>query len=244
MADQARPTRPSRIARCSEPVYGRALWQATGGDHPMNHDQRAAALLLRLCLRPDGTLPRTPLLAAAARAALVADLALAGAVTSTDTALEVDTGPTGFAPADNLLRRVVDRPDKSLGWWLRRGPDCIHDVIDYLLHTQTWSARHATFGHRYRDNDPAAVEAAAHQVDAALSGQDSSAHTAVLAAIIGAVGSTQERGGRLANPTLLHACGPAEWLIGDIVSYLLQQRALLNAAAADAQAALAINFLQ
>jgi hypothetical protein len=211
----------------------------------MSHDQpHAAARLLRLCLRPDATLPRTPLLASATRAALLADLALAGALTNADTGLELDTTPTGYVPADNLLRGVLDQPDKSLGWWLRRGPDCVRDVIDDLLRTGTWTARHTTFGHRYRDIDPATVAADANQIRAALAAHHTDPHTAVLAAIIGALGTPQQSGGQPASAALLDDCGPADWLVGDIVSYLLERRAFLNAAAADAQAALTINFLQ
>jgi hypothetical protein len=83
---------------------------------------QVATRLLRLSLRPDGRLAKSPLLAATARAALLADLAEHGALTSGPAGLQLDTTRTGFEPADRLLTGVAAQPDQTLEWWVRRGP--------------------------------------------------------------------------------------------------------------------------
>ena len=42
----------------------------------------------------------------------------------------IDTAPTGFAPADGLLAAVDRDPQRSLAWWIGRGPDVRQPLID------------------------------------------------------------------------------------------------------------------
>lgn len=211
------------------------------GDQP-----RVATRLLRLCLRSDGSLSRSPLLAATTRAALLADLALHGALTSTTFGLELDTTPTGFAPADQLLDAVVAQPDQNLEWWVRRGPDALRDVVADLLATGVWTRAHTGLGRRYRDNDPITVKADAVGLRAVLDGATTpdAPSTAVLVTLLGVIGTDGLPGGQQPTEADLAACGRARWLMGDLVDYLLARRRLFDAAATEARIALTANFIQ
>jgi hypothetical protein len=207
-------------------------------------EQHAATRLVRLCLHPDGTLPRSPLLASTARAALLADLALHEALTSTADGLGLDTTPTGFIPADNLLAAVAAEPDKSMEWWLRRGTDAVRDIVADLLATGVWTRRLTGVSRRYRDTDPAGVKTDAVGVHDILDGATADRpSTAVLAALVGVVGTDEQPGGQHSTDSELAACGAASWLMSDLIDYLLARRKLLNAAAADARIALSANFI-
>ena len=203
-----------------------------------------ASRLVRLCLRPDGTLPRTPLLGSAVRGALLADLALSGALTSTPDGLEVDITPTGFEPADRLLHAVLRHPDRTTEWWLRRGPNGVEDVAADLVRRGVWSRRHGGLGTRYVEHDALEVRADAERVRAATCGQPDSASTAALAAIAQVLGADGSGNEQRPDAALLLACAPAGWLMDDLVDYLITRRSLLAAAAADARIALMANFIQ
>lgn len=208
-------------------------------------EQPVAIRLVRLCLRRDGTLPRSPLLAATARAALLADLALHDALASSASGLDLDTSPTGFMPADNLLAAVAAQPDKSMEWWLRRGTDAIHDTVADLLASGLWTRQLAGFSRRYQDTDQAGARNDAARVHEVLDGTSADAPgTAVLAALIGVLGTDDQPGGQRPSESLLRACGTAQWLMGDLIDYLLARRRMLQAAATEARIALSANFIQ
>jgi hypothetical protein len=198
--------------------------------------------LLRLSLRPDGRLAKSPLLAATARAALLADLAEHGALTSGPTGLELDTTPTGFEPADRLLVGVAAQPDQTLEWWVRRGPDSVRDLVADLLGAGLWIREQGRS--RFWDTAPSDVRADAARLRAVLDGAaaDTPA-TAVLAALLGVTGTDTLSGGQYPTDSNLAACGSARWLIGDLVEYLLARRRLLAAAADDARISLFMNSI-
>lgn len=207
-------------------------------------DHSVATRLIRLCLRSDGALPRSPLLSSTTRAALLADLALSQALTSEDAVLDVDTTPTGVAAADKLLAAVAAVPDKSLDWWLRRGPDAVHDVVADLLARGVWARQLTHLSRRYTDSDPTFVASDAARVRKVLEGsKPDTPATAVLAALIGVVGTKDRPGGRLPTTAAVAGCGAARWLIPDLVDYLLARRKLLQAAATDARTALSANYI-
>lgn len=208
--------------------------------------------LIRVCRSSSGALTKTTLLGCATRAAVLADLAFAGALTNTEDGLEVDTAATGFAPADNLLAAIVRQPDKSMEWWLRRGPDSVADVVDELLRTGVWSRRRVGLGHHYEEHDRSAV---AHDLDQLRDGVshsdgdvgDDGHHeldppSAALAVIVQAAGAGRTGPSRPSNGLVL-ACAPVGWLIQDLAGYLVDRAALINAAAADARASLSVNFM-
>lgn len=201
-----------------------------------------ATRLLRLSLRPDGRLVKSPLLAATARAALLADLAGHGALTSGPTGLELDTTPTGFEPADRLLAGVAAQPDQTLEWWVRRGPDSIRDLVADLLGAGLWIREEGRS--RFWDTEPARVRADAARLRAVLDGAAvDTPSTAVLAALLGVTGTDALPGGQYPTDSNLAACGPARWLMGDLVDYLLARRRLLAAAADDARISLFMNSI-
>jgi hypothetical protein len=198
--------------------------------------------LLRLSLRPDGRLANSPLLAATARAALLADLAEHGALTSGPAGLELDTTPTGFGPADRLLAGVAAQPDHTLEWWVRRGPDSIRDLGAYLLGAGLWIREEGRS--RFWDTEPAGVRADAARLRAVLDGAAADTPcTAVLAALLGVIGTDALPGGQHPTDSDLAACGRAQWLMGDLVDYLLARRRLLAAAADDARISLLMNSI-
>lgn len=204
-----------------------------------------ATRLVRLCLRPDGVLLRSPLLASTTRAALLADLALHEALTSTASGLGLDTTRTGFTPADNLLAAVAADPNKTMERWLRRGTDAVHDAVADLLATGTWTRQLARFGRRYRDGDLSSVKIDAARVRRALEGGDPETPSiAVLATLVGVVGTDEQPGGQHPTDSDLAACGAAGWLMGELIDYLLARRKMLAAAAAEARIALSANFIQ
>jgi hypothetical protein len=203
-----------------------------------------ATRLLRLCLQPNGTLLSTPLLASTTRAALLADLARHGALVTTPGGLELDTTTTGFVPADNLLAAVAARPDKTMEWWLRRGTPAVRDVVAELLHSRTWTRRRDSVARRYRDGDPAAVHIDGRRVQAALNGTPDDVGTAVLAVLVGVIGTVDAPGGQHPTDDVLVACGPVRWLMEDLSTYLLVRRAVLTASAAEARIAVWGNFVQ
>jgi hypothetical protein len=208
-------------------------------------DLHVATRLVRLCLHPDGALLRSPLLAATTRAALLADLALHEALTTSASGLGLDTTPTGFTPADNLLAAVAAEPDKTMEWWVRRGTDAVHDVVADLLATGMWTRQLTRFARRYRDGDPASVKIDAERVrDVLEGGTPRAASTAVLATLIGVVGTDDHPGGQHPIDSDLVACGAAGWLMGELIDYLLARRKMLAAAAAEARIALSANFIQ
>lgn len=208
-------------------------------------EHHVATRLVRLCLRQDGTLPRSPLLASTARAALLADLALHDALASSASGLDLDTTATGFMPADNLLAAVAAQPDKSMEWWLRRGTDAVRDTAAELVATRVWTRQLTGFGRRYRDTDPAGVRSDARWVQQVLDGASADAPgTAVVASLVGVLGTHDHPGGQYPSESLLDACGTAGWLMGDLIVYLLARRRMLEAAAAEARIALSANFIQ
>lgn len=207
-------------------------------------EQHVATRLVRLSLRRDGSLPRSALLASTVRAAVLADLALHGALTDSPSGLGLDTTPTGFTPADNLLAAVAARPDKNAEWWLRRGTDAIHDTVADLLATGVWTRHLTGLSHHYRDTDPAGARADARNVHAIFHDtRPDTPATAVLVGLVGVLGIDDEPAGQYPTESVLSACGEAEWLMGDLIEYLLARRRLLDASAADARMALSANFL-
>jgi Golgi phosphoprotein 3 (GPP34) len=233
---------PSGVSTAS---HVRGVLTAAGGMVSVS-GEHVATRLVRLCLHRNGTLLRSPLLASSVRAALLADLALHGALIVSASELEVDTSPTGFKPADNLLAAVAAQPDQKLEWWLRRGTDAVRDTVSELLASGLWTRRLTRISRRYEDNDPASVKADAKLVRTVLAGGAAADNprAAVLAVLVGVIGTDEQPGGE--QPTLaeLARCGAAQWLMGDLTDYLLVRRKVLIAAASEARISLSANFIQ
>jgi hypothetical protein len=108
-------------------------------------DGGVAVRVSALCLGSRGRPSPLLICSAAVRAALLLDLALAGRITETEDAVEVDATPTGFAPADRLLAAVVAEPDRSLDSWLDERRLTLDDVIAANVSSGRWDRRDLAF---------------------------------------------------------------------------------------------------
>jgi hypothetical protein len=83
-----------------------------------------------LCLDARGRPARVLICSAAVRAGLLLDLALAGRITETADAVEIDATPTGFGPADRLLAAVGAERERSLDSWLDERRLGLRDLVE------------------------------------------------------------------------------------------------------------------
>jgi hypothetical protein len=117
-----------------------------GPDRPstgVGPDTSVAVDVLGLALRFfGGHLSRIPVLAHGVRGGLLIDLALAGRISSTDTGTEMDTTPTGWALADELLHDIDRHPTRSMSDLLQRGHPHLSTAIDDLRSSGQWRLEH------------------------------------------------------------------------------------------------------
>ena len=198
--------------------------------------ERVAVKLARFALPVVTMRPQPGLLNPAIRAAVLIDLALTGTLTQAGDLLEVDTTPTGFAPADHLLEAVTEQPDKPLAWWLYHAPISIHDIAHVLVAAGVWD-RHGPF-RRYRALQPQQTAAEQNQLLADLRRdyRPTDAATTMLLNLLPIKGWP-------APPLALDRYGAADWLVPDLEASLRQRLATLNASAQDARNAQSANFI-
>jgi hypothetical protein len=171
-----------------------------------------ACRLGRLCADAKGRVGRGPVLFDhAARVALIIDLALLGRVTRTLDQIDIDTTPTGFAPADAVLCHIDHHPDRRMTELFAHGPVTLLDVLDPVR----LSARPL----RRSKSVLVPLELIAIErdgVSAALQGQPDSEKTAVLAMIAYTLRLTLD----VPSPSALAPYGRNAWLITDSLAYL------------------------
>lgn len=202
----------------------------------MSEPVRVAVELTALALPAVTRRPRSALLDPVVRAAVLIDLALDGALVQVRDGLEIDTTATGFAPADQLLDAVTERPDRALVWWLYNAPITVHDTAGVLVDAGRWE-RYGPW-RRYRDLDPDRTTADRTRLVAALQGDydPAQAVTATLLAILRPAGWP--------SPAFAaDRCGPANWLMPDLEASLRRRQATLDASASDARNAASSSFI-
>ncbi|WP_375474492.1 GPP34 family phosphoprotein [uncultured Jatrophihabitans sp.] len=183
--------------------------------------------------------PRSSAVDPTLRAALLIDLALAGALTD---GLEIDTTPTGFTPADQLLTAVADEPDKPLAWWLHHAPVTARTFADALVQEGVWDADGRGPLRRYRDALPQQRSAELSRLGTALRRPPLEAGAAATALLLD----------QLRVPDLPHGfrgrgqaehCGAASWLAPDLVDHLERWQEILEGSNRAAREAYLLNFL-
>jgi hypothetical protein len=107
--------------------------------------------LSSLCLDAGGRLRDYALWDAAARGALLVDLARTDRLTQEEDSVVVDSTPTGFAPADRLLGAIGVEPERSFDWWLDHGAVRMVDIAEANVASGRWSPRRRLWGRRYGD---------------------------------------------------------------------------------------------
>ena len=180
---------------------------------PGQVDDWGTGVAMRLaCLALDrGRLTDDLVTALAVRGALLVDLALRGRLQETDDHIEVDTGPTGFPPADRLIAGGA----ASLSELLRRGQVDQHDLAAEHLRRGSWTRRRRWLMERYVDRRAERTRAD----EDALSAPPDDGWTPVDAALIAIAGAL----GLLAGPRtlppeeLLVETGPVRWLVDLVV---------------------------
>ena len=197
--------------------------------------------LLRVALQAhDGRLKFPGVLAPTLRGAVLVDLAAAGRLQRAADGTQIDTTPTGWDAADELLTGVNDHPDRTLEWWLRRGTPHLHELIAELLADGVWSiARHGlgSTTTRYVDAEEARIQNLCDHVEnvAAGTATPEDEREAALSCLAVSSGSTAPVGDDRLND-LLNSCGPISWIVRDVIAYL-------QAAQADDRAGLQANLM-
>ncbi|WP_170861085.1 GPP34 family phosphoprotein [Trujillonella endophytica] len=175
-----------------------------------------------LCLDSQGRLSDLLIASAAVRAGLLLDLALAGRVTQTDDAVEIDAEPTGFPPADRLLAAVVAEPGRPLDGWLDERRLGLADLAAANEASGRWVRRRQLLRRdRY-------VDRAADQTrrDLARSpevgGVGLTAQDAAVTAVAAAAGLLDRRRGEPDEPSpgLLAATGDVRWLADHVTGHV------------------------
>jgi hypothetical protein len=191
-------------------------------------DSWATVRLVRLSRPIVDNFPRPKVLDPLVRAGLFTDLALRGHIVSGAERLEVDTRPTGFAPADDLLRSVLGMPDRPLAWWLFNGQIGFSTVATYLVATGVWASKR--FGRNYVDQDAesAAADLACVKQAFETGGEGHNPETVTVACLLQLLPAFGPEGGRAALRLAEH-CGEASWLARDLVNELARERTRLDA---------------
>ncbi len=187
----------------------------------------------------DGGVLRTGLLTdAVVRAAILADLALAGALGED---MDIDVSPTGFEPADRLLAAIVADPTRPLGWWLRHAPVRPTDVADVLVGEGRWLAEPRTLihrAHRYVRNDSWAAPASLQSTAPHSTGPPFWAASA-LADAAGWLASVDLPPRR----SMVTRCGAAAWFVGLAVEHLDRTQLAVTQAEVAARLGRQANYL-
>jgi hypothetical protein len=87
-----------------------------------------AMKLLLVSRRDGGQLRRTPWCGVCLRAGLFVDMFFEGRLHDDLNGYSLVTTPTGFLPADELLKAVEREPDRSLASWIGKGPS-VRDAL-------------------------------------------------------------------------------------------------------------------
>lgn len=197
--------------------------------------------VLRLALTSGGgTLQRQGLLAIAARASLLVDLAAVGAINDpgSDTGLaldalgsvrqllEVDTDPTGCVSADALTGYIRRHPRHTVDRLLRRGRPHLAAVVAELVRegagVRTGPAPGIRFAH-FHDAAAAQFAATYRRIPLLLAGQLRPADTreAALAAIADVLGLCGYRDLNLpVSPRMTEHLGDVTWIGTEVADYL------------------------
>jgi hypothetical protein len=151
----------------------------------------------------------------AARVALLTDLALKGRVSSTGPGTEIDTAPTGFTPADTLLRYVDGHPSDTMADLFMRAPVTMLDILE----------PERTGGRRRRQRwvrlNPDLIEAERVRLKRPYTDDSEPEATAALILIAESLLLTTTLGPDRPVPD---QCGRAGWLIADCLAFLTHTR--------------------
>ena len=150
----------------------------------------------------------------ATRAALLIDLALLGRLSFGADENDIDTSPSGYPPADALVRYAVEHPAMSIAGVIASAPISVLDVFDKdeLVRTRFGRTKCAQV-------DPDAAERERRLVGvAAETGEADSAESAALAVLAGALEFVSSG----SRPELIALCGPARSLVADCAADLDQ----------------------
>ena len=181
---------------------------------------------LRLAFDADsGQLKHSGVLAEAMRGALLIDLARVGRLSENGPGAQVDTTPSGFGLADELIQGVVDHPTRDLRVWMQRGVPHLHQFIAELLADGFWTVqRHDLVFTHYIDSNAARYGQLFDEIAAIVRGQKQPAdeRQAALAALA-TVTSLVDPGPHLQRPSeqLLDACDELRWITTRVVDFLL-----------------------
>lgn len=179
-----------------------------------------AVRLSALCLDASGRLGDYALWQTAVRGAVLVDLALAGRLAQTDDSITIDETPTGFAPADFLLRAIAVEHERSLDWWIDHGPVRLRDVAAANVAFGRWAVTGPVLRRRYEDLRPQATERDRAR-EAWRSDSTWSPETAAVVAIACAAGAP---GDSPVSPPeeLVARTGSARWLCQAVIEHLAE----------------------
>jgi hypothetical protein len=147
----------------------------------------------------------------AARVALLTDLAIKGRMSFTGLGTEIDTAPTGYSPADTLLRHVDAHPSHTMADLIMRGPVTMLDILD------PDRAGRRRRRQRWVNMNPYLIQAERARLKRLRTDDPEPAATAALILIADRL--------LVATPAELPApdqCGSASWLIADFLTFLTQ----------------------
>lgn len=184
--------------------------------------------------------PRPGIVDPLIRAAVLADLALGGALADAGDGLEVDTTPTGFVPADHLLQGVLADPSRPLGWWLLHAPVSLRDIAQVLIRDGYWQRRGPA--RRYREVNPASRKNESNRLAAAVRDGSASPAEMVTAALLTCLPRRPDWV-RLDAADMTTRCGLAAWLVPDLLSALARRQALIEAAGRDARSTQSATYI-
>ena len=177
-----------------------------------------AVRLTSLCLDAAGRLGNYPLWQTAVRGAVLVDLALAGRLAQADQSITIDDSPTGFAPADFLLRAIAVEHERSLDWWIDHGPVRLRDVAGANVASGRWAVTGPLFRRRYTDLQPEAT-ARDRAREAWRPEADWTPETAAVVAIARAAGA-DDGGPTPPPPEVMEASGPVRWICQTVTDHL------------------------
>ena len=190
--------------------------------------------LLLLSRRVDGRLLRAAWTGTCLRVALLVDLIFEGRLHDDLTAFSVITTPVGFAPADDLLAAVDRCPDRSLTFWIGRGPSVREALAEQWVrdgvlwtkprrlhrHPRYGLALDATWSHTACTAEIARLKQLANAPETASRVDACLAALAVLGGVI----DYEVR----PSPSLIRRCGTAAWLVQQTDALILESTLNLN----------------